>query len=1541
MSATGHGGSRLSPQQRQLLSHADAGPIPPLWVACLAAIRGELDAGIFERALRRVVAKYEILRTTFVPATAATPTRGKNGLAPRIGASAAGVAFAALDLSASSAGEQDAQLEELYRAERRRSFDLELGPLLGATLVRRAPDRHALLIAAHALCADRTSLTNLVRELCAAYASLAANGPFDDDALQYSDIVAWQLELQESEDSRPGVEYWRRKDFGDGAGLSIPFESPTPAAYAAEVHSRAVDGGVARCVAEAAKRLGVTRRVVCLAAWAALLRRLAPHSALLLGVGVDGRRYDELAEPLGPLARTLPLPLHVANRLAFAELLRSVARELQELERWQECCDPALVPELASARARPPFGFDYTEREAPFSAAGLAVSIERLEVSPASEKCRLSCRGDDTTLETTFVYDRNRFGPATIERLAGAYEALLASAAARPEQQVGRLDALAASERRQLLDLFNDTDRDHPRGVLAHEAIEEHAARTPAAVALRQGDRALTYGELDLRANQLAWQLRELGVGPDTLVALCIERSFEMLVGILGILKAGGAYVPVDPAYPEDRIRFLVEDTRAPVLLTQERLLGRLPETDARVVCVEHAELGRRPTGRIPREAGPENFVYVIYTSGSTGKPKGVVITHEKLVVSNTARIEYFGHTPETFLLLSSVAFDSSVVGIFWTLAGGGTLILVPEGVEKDVGELPRLVREAGVTHLLGLPSFYRLILEQAREGDLASLRTVIVAGEACPLKMVEHHRRALPGVGLFSEYGATETTVFSSVYDCLEQEALIAPLGTPIDNARMYVLDSRLEPCPTGVPGEVHFGGTAIALGYWRRPELTAERFVPDPFGSVAGRRLYKSGDLARHLENGDIEFQGRIDNQVKIRGYRVELEEIEVALLKHPAVKEAAVLALADLSAERRLVGYVVPEGAARPGVGLLRDFLRETLPDYMVPAVFVVLTDFPRTPNGKLDRKALPEPGSERPDLDGAFEAPSTPAEARLAAIWADVLGLDRVGVRDNFFELGGDSILSIQIVARAKRAGILLTPRQLFENQTVSELAAVARTAGEAGAAVELATQGEVTGAVPLTAVQRWFFELDLPEPDHWNMPVLLEVRRRVTAEDLERALRALLAHHDVLRARFRGAGTERVQEIAGAEAESGALVFREDLSGVAREREDAELAARADMHHAALDLVHGPLVRAVLIERGAGRDQLLLWIVHHLLVDGVSWRILIEDLDLALAAVERGEPVQLPPKTTSFRRWSERLSEHARAPERRTETTPWLALAGRSFHALPLDLSGGRNVEAFARKVSVELDAAETRALLSEVPKAYHTRIDEVLLTALTHAVAEWTGEEAVLINLEGHGREEVVPGVDLSRTVGWFTTDYPALLHDTRPFDPSVALRAIKEELRAIPEQGFGYGMLRHLADEPLRAELARLPRPSIGFNYLGQYDQALRADDRFRFLPAVPGHALHGAGERVFVLEVYGQVAGGKLVLDFEYGEKLHERATIERLAVAFLDTLRALVAHCLSGDAGGFTTSDFADFAWSASDLEGIADAIRKSEEDEGARA
>ena len=718
-------------------------------------------------------------------------------------------------------------------------------------------------------------------------------------------------------------------------------------------------------------------------------------------------------------------------------------------------------------------------------------------------------------------------------------------------------------------------------------------------------------------------------------------------------------------------------------------------------------------------------------------------------------------------------------------------------------------------------------------------------------------------------------------------------PIGRAVANLQLYVLDACLQPVPLGVSGELHVGGVGVGRGYLHDAARTAETFIPDQFAAAPGGRLYKTGDLTRHLDNGAIEFLGRIDHQVKIRGFRIELGEIEIVLLKHPAVAQVVVLARADEPGQSRLAAYIVPHASQAPTTIELRGYLKEHLPDYMIPQAFVSLPALPLTPNGKLDRRALPAPDPGRPETESSFVAPRTAFEQQLADIWQKTLRVERVGVHDNFFELGGDSILMLQVLSRASQAGIQLTLRETFLYQTIASL--VARDATPRQIQAE---QGAVEGQVPLTPAQHWLLEQDLVELHHFNQALIVEVQESMSPVLLRQVVEHLLVHHDALRLRLKREATAWTQYI---ESPRGEAPFSSlDFSMLPEDAQRVAIQQAAGALQASLNLGHGPLLRVALFELGAGKPQRLLIIIHHLVIDGVSWRILLEDLQSAYRQLLLGEALLLPPKTTSFKYWAERLTEYAREAHLQSEATYWLSQARQSRHKLPVD-NLGANTVASARVITVSLSPAETHQLLQVVPAAAHAQINDLLLTALARSFARWMGSRRLLIDLEGHGREEISDEIDVTRTVGWFTAIFPVMLDLGATTGVASALQSIGEQLRQIPSRGLNYGLLRYLApDAQVALSLRRSLQPEVIFNYLGLFQN----DDTpssvgLRLASENIGLVQDPRQHRPYLLEVGGSVTGGQLHLTIKYSENIHRRYTIQQLADGLLQAVRDLIGH------------------------------------------
>jgi amino acid adenylation domain-containing protein/non-ribosomal peptide synthase protein (TIGR01720 family) len=1510
MSAETVEGFRLSPQQSRLWSLQAVSGAEAYRMACSVAIEGYADPARLRRCLEQIVARHEILRTSFrsLPGMNAPLQVVHERLPPRF--EEAGEAFhPAASAVAGRRTDEEPVVTAVYRT-------------LGA-------GRAILSLDLPALCADRATLERLLEEL----AMLYADGSLPD-ALQYADVAEWFNELLEKPESAPGVEYWRRIDLAGADSLALPFEAPGESATRFNPKSCPIlfPASTLRHLEQLGQQTGATPRALLLTCWQVLLQRLSGEGTVVIGHATEGRGFEELQGVFGPCARYLPLRAEWEDDLPFRVALLRVVNALEEQEKlgnlFTRDSRPA-APDGSEAIPFFEFCFDYAERRS-LRAGGLSLRLEEEWTCIDRFRVRLSCTRTEDALVGSLDYDASRIGAQDAERLATRFRRTLESALSRAECPVSALDILPEEERRLLEVEWNQTGHVFSDDRPVFERFEEAAARAPDAVAVSCKDLRLTYSELNERANRIAHLLRGAGVEPESPVALCVERSIEMVVGLLAIWKAGGAYVPIDPSLPAERLEFLVQDTGVALVLTRPALAERFAALPVRALFVDTEAGG--PAGNPSHIASPENLAYVIFTSGSTGRPKGVAVEHRQVTNYVNGILDRM-RPPRgaAFAMVTTLAADLGNTSIFPALATGSRLRVISEERSSDPEALAEDFAGEPVDYLKIVPSHLGALLSASRPERILPRRCLILGGEASSWELIERVRALAPSCEILNHYGPTEATIGATTFPLpatlRQPRPRTVPIGRPLPNCRVFLLDPRGRSVPLGVGGELCIGGAGVARGYRNRPDLTAEKF---PVVEVGGtrERLYRTGDLARYLPDGNIELLGRTDDQVKLHGFRIEPGEIQAALRRHPAVQEAVVVPRELTGLGKRLVAYFVPRGDVVPASSDLRHFLAEKLPDFMVPSAFVRLKRVPLTANGKVDRAALPLPDLAAPGGDEPLVAPRTREEKVLSRVWADVLRVDRFSIHDNFFELGGDSILAIQIIARAAREGIRLTPRQLFERQTVAELAQVADTL-----ATRETEQGPVTGSVPLTPIQHWFFEQELLDPHHFNQSMLLEAREALDPQALAAAIHALLTHHDALRLRFtrESAGWRQMSP----PPEGGGILSVLSLRGL-DQREQANMIARAGAGaHASLNLARGPLARALFFDRGGEKPARLLLVIHHLAVDAVSWGVLLEDLDAAYRQVRSGQPPALPPKTTAFRDWAQKLEEIAGSGSLEREAPYWLSQTNAPAAALPLD-SEGDNTVGSARSVETVFSEDETTALLQDVPSVYRTQINDALLAALARAFAQSTGARSVRIGLEGHGREDLLPGIDLSRSVGWFTARFPVSLRLPDAAGPAETLLAVKEQLRAIPARGIGYGILRYLSAEGGAAgRMKALPEPDVSFNYLGQLDRLLQDDSLWRVLPSI-GPERSARDRRRYALSVEGRVLRGCLRFSWNYSENLHRRATIERLAEHFEQELRLLITRSRAAERGSYTPSDFPKARMSQKDLEKLLEMLRPGDRD-----
>jgi amino acid adenylation domain-containing protein/non-ribosomal peptide synthase protein (TIGR01720 family) len=1069
------------------------------------------------------------------------------------------------------------------------------------------------------------------------------------------------------------------------------------------------------------------------------------------------------------------------------------------------------------------------------------------------------------------------------------------------DASIGSVPLIDEAERDRLVESLAWSRREAHGGATVLDLFRERAASAPEHAAILSSDGRFSYAELEDTSSRLAQFLRsEYGVRRGDVIGVLAPRSELWVIALLGILKAGAVYLPLDPEYPPERIRFMAEDAGAKSLLIHSDFLPVVTGiTGTRLFALDLQLEMLAEAGGLTSRAAPEDAAYIIYTSGSTGWPKGAVLGHDGLLNMAVHHVESFGFD-ETDRLTQfySPCFDGSILEVFVALLSGATLVMAGPEVIKDPAQFSSYIAAQGVTTVNAPPMY----LETLDWEKLPQVRRVISAGDQAK---AETARRLIRNRTYNNSYGPTEATVCATNYraDASITYGSRIPVGRPLRNVAVYLLDDGLNLVPEGTVGEVCISGVGLARGYLNRDELTAASFVANPF--VPGERLYRTGDLGVWLPDGNLELTGRKDTQVKVRGFRVELGEIESQLLQHGDVKEAVVVVREEGPGGKRLVAFVSVAGTVSDET--LREHLKARLPAFMIPSSFVLTNEMPLNRNGKIDRRALATMPLNEPGRSSRYAPPETPVQETLARIWGTVLGRESIGIHDNFFELGGDSIMVIQVVSCAHQEGLKLSSQQVFDHPTIAGLSDFALAAE--GFSVE---QGELSGPAPLTPIQRWFFGQPFKSRHHYNQSVTLEVPSALPAEVCEQALDLLARHHDALRLRFSESGG--VWEQAYAEAEAKPPFAVTDLSRLAPSAQTARLEAEAAELQASLDLSSGPLFRMHLFKLGDDRPSRLLFIIHHLAVDAVSWRILLEDFYAACRSLQAGLPVQLSPKTSSLRDWAARLQEFSNNDP--LDRPYWLNEARWSPPRLPTDYEAApeKNTVAAQASMTVELSEQETHDLLQEAPRAFNTQINEILLTALLLTLQEWTGQPRLLVTLEGHGREDLFDDLDISRTVGWFTSTYPLLLEAVAGGSPTETLKSVKEQIRAVPLRGVGYGIARYLSSDRGYVEsLESQPPAEVLFNYLGQIDQLVAARGDWQLLPEASGPE-HAADEPLgHLLEVEGIVHGDRLRMIWAYSRGLHATATIERIAGRYAEVLRSLVDACTKAESRGYTPSDF----------------------------
>lgn len=1436
---------------------------------------GELDIIAIEHSFNSLLERHEILRTAF--------REDEEGEIRQYVLSKDELHFTIPCHDMRNIDNQEEAVSSLIRKEYSISFDLTAGALIRGVLFQVEDNKWIFTCVMHHIISDGWSMRILIRELLLFYNAHHAKSSVSLSPLriQYKDYASWQQEQMGNDTLAIHRDYWLKQFEGDLPVLELPGDQIRPVikSYNGNVVKSTISAEIVAGLKMLVQEQGATLFMGLLSAVNTLLYRYTGQEDIIIGSPIAGREHIDLEDQIGFYVNTLALRSQFKGSDSYRKLLANIKKVTLEAYEHQAYPFDELLDALQLQRDMSRSAlfdvmvvFQKSEEE---DAKAQRFS-EDLFVSSYAGNENLTNKFDLTftfaeteeQISINLGYNTDIFSKETINRYMNHLHQLIEVIVKNPDLSIGNLDYLSQQEKEVLLTGFNAVEATYPKEKTIIDLFEEQVKRTPDHIALEFENTVLTYKELNERSNQLGNYLRDnYKIEADDLIGVMLDRSELMIISTLAVMKAGGAYVPIDPEYPQDRIQYILTDINCKVLLDQEELK-------------RFSELGHAYSMENLQSVNtPDDLAYVIYTSGTTGNPKGTLINHYNVVqLLKPDQFLFDFNSSDIWPMFHSYCFDWSVWEMYGALFYGGKLIIIPTVTAKDPNEFRKLLVDKKITVLNQTPSaFYNLIAHilETDENNLV-LRYVIFGGEALSPGKLRLWRKSYPKVKLVNMYGITETTVHVTYKEIKEKEieSGLSNIGVPLPTLTCYVLDSYKNLLPIGIPGELYVGGKGVCRGYLNREELTKQRFVENPF--IEGDRLYRSGDMVRILSNGEIEYLGRIDDQVKIRGYRIELGEVENALQSNPDVTSSIVVVKSNNDGEKELVGYVVSEKTLNTID--LRLHLGGILPAYMVPSHFIQLDKIPLTSNGKVDRKKLPDPVTFSMATGVEYQKARNEIEQNLVEVFEEVLKKHPIGIKENFFILGGDSIKSIQVISRLKKRGYRLLIRDVLQFPVIEDLAFRVKAVNRD------VDQGIVEGVIPLGPIQSQFFENDTIDRHHFNQAVLLKSKAPISEEGLKISLDKIVMHHDALRMSFREIDGVFIQENKD-EVYSYSLEVIEDSDDVA-------FAAHCDRVQSSIDLEKGPLFKVVLF-RGSKGDRILL-VIHHLVVDGVSWRILFEDLSALYQQFISGQTLELPLKTDSFHFWQQEQLRYASSEELLKEEPYWSAIANAEVSPLPKDFEVESNLVKDTMTDSFLMDENLTSLLLTKCHKAYGTDINDILLTALSLSLYEIFEMKKVMVMLEGHGREYIGRDIDVTRTVGWFTTMYPLIFNMDYGRDIIRQLIEVKESLHRVPNKGIGYGILRYLTKSIDR------PDPEIIFNYLGDFGSGIKTDsgeELFEFAEGYHGKSVSVQRSRAAILDVSGMIVAGQLRLSIGYNAKQYSSSTIKVLLKSFQQQLKGLI--------------------------------------------
>ncbi|WDD36956.1 amino acid adenylation domain-containing protein (plasmid) [Nostoc sp. UHCC 0926] len=1451
-------------------------------------LKGSLNVTALSQTLNEIVQRHEALRTSF----ATVEEQAVQVMSPTLT-----LPLPIVNLQDLPESRREVEVLRLVIGEAQRPFNLAYSPLLRATLLHLSEVEYVIMFTMHHIVSDGWSMGILIQEVGVLYEAFCKGqlSPLPELPIQYADFAVWQRQWLQGQVLEAQLVYWQKQLGSSLSVLQLPTDRPRPKiqTFRGATKSFSLSTNLTEALKALSRNEDVTLFMTLLAAFKTLLHRYTGQDDILVGSPIANRNRNEIETLIGFFVNTLVLRTDLSGNPSFCELLRRVRECTLSAYAHQDLPFEYLIEDLQPERNlsyNPLFQVMFILQNASteeLKLPGLTLSPLKIETKTAKFDLSLSMEDTESGLTGVFEYSIDLFDSVTISRMVDHFITLLSSIVANPDHRLFNLPLLTETERQQLLVDWNDTQAEYPQEQCIHQLFEAQVEQSPDAIAVVFEDQQLTYRELNQRANQLAHYLRSLGVGPEILVGICVERSLDMTIGLLGILKAGGAYVPLDPTYPSERLTFILEDAQVPVLLTQERLMKGIPQHQAEVVCLDTnwQDIDQESQENLLCEVTTDNLAYVIYTSGSTGRPKGVMIKHHSTIAMlDWAKKIFAAEALLGVLASTSICFDLSVFEIFVPLNCGGKVILVENALD-----LPTLRAAKNVTLINTVPSVIAELLRA--DGILTSVHTINIAGEPLQNKLVQQLYQWDNIQQVFNLYGPSEDTTYSTFAWIQKGTTNIPPIGCPINNTQVYLLDQKLQLVPVGVPGELYIGGEGLARGYLNRPELTAEKFIPNPFSDKSATCLYKTGDLARYLPNGEIEYLGRIDHQVKVRGFRIELSEIEAHLSQYPKVRETVVVVRSDETSSQRIVAYVVPQSQQTLTITELRDFLELKLPNYMMPAAFVMLEALPLTPNGKVDRKALPAPEVTQLLSESDFIAPLTPTEEMLALIWAEVLGIEKVGIHNNFFTLGGHSLLATRVISQVRQVFQLDLPiRHLFEQPTIAGLAKDIEKATKAGLGLEAPKIERISRSknLPLSFAQQrlWFLAQLEPNSPFYNIPAAVRLQGQLNLEALQQSFNEILRRHEALRTNFQTIEGQPVAVISPATPLPLPLLDISELPSSQQQGEVRQLTYFEAQQP--FNLNSDFLLRVKLLRLGE-QEHIVLLTMHHIASDGWSTGIVVDELVAFYQAFCDQQPsplAELPIQYVDFAAWqrqwlqAEVLQSHISYWCKQLEGAP-------SILKLPTDYVRPAIMTFAGATYSFEL-SQELSIAINKLSQQQGTTLFMTLLAAFQTLLWRYTGQEDIVVGSPIANRNQA----QIEELIGFFVNTL--VLRTNLGGNPTF-----RELLTRVREMALGAYAHQDLPFEQLVEKL----QPQRDLSHTPLFQVMFVLQNVPMSVLELPGLTLSplesDSGGAKFDLTLYITETVQGLVGSFEYNTDLFEQSTVSRMAGHLQTLLEGIVAN------------------------------------------